>query len=134
MASVLQATAPTKEIKEFLTEFYRLSDTPEEHEAWINSFTSDAFIQIGAQKAEGAAEIRKLRGWMWEVLKESKHTVSKIFLSSEAGEPEIAIFGNGRFSLTSGADIDGTFAGHVAFRRLGDELKIAIYNIYNQNQ
>ncbi|KAI9147353.1 Trichothecene biosynthesis transcription regulator TRI10 [Paramyrothecium foliicola] len=54
MTSIVQSSAPTKEIQAFLTEFYKYSDTPSEHEAWIKSFTDDAYVQIAKQKAEGA--------------------------------------------------------------------------------
>ena len=45
---------PGKNIQSFITNFYRISDNPEENERWINTFTKDAQVQIGADKAHGS--------------------------------------------------------------------------------
>lgn len=42
-----------KELQKFAIEFYRISDMAEENERWVQSFTEDAKIQIGADKARG---------------------------------------------------------------------------------
>lgn len=44
---------PDQEIQSFITNFYRISDNPEEDERWVNSFSEDAHVQIGADEAHG---------------------------------------------------------------------------------
>jgi len=41
------------DIKTFFEEFYKLSDTPEAHEQYANSFTSDATVVMGIKKVTG---------------------------------------------------------------------------------
>jgi len=40
-------------IKTFFEEFYKLSDTPEAHEQYANSFTKDATVVMGIKKVVG---------------------------------------------------------------------------------
>ncbi|KAI9147305.1 hypothetical protein HJFPF1_13344 [Paramyrothecium foliicola] len=140
MASVVQSSAPSKDINSFITEFYRLSDTPAENEPWISAFTSDAYVQIGPQKATGSEdaygsiEIRKLRGWIWDVLAESKHNVSKILESTDETSPEIALFGDATFLTKDQATFKATWAGHVELKKEGEELKISSYRVWSQNE
>lgn len=54
MTSLVESSAPGADIQSFITNFYRLSDDPETHEPWINAFTTDAYVQIGSQKAKGS--------------------------------------------------------------------------------
>lgn len=53
MGSVVQSNDLGKDAQSVLREFLRLSDTPEEHESWINSFTSDGHVEIGGRTAQG---------------------------------------------------------------------------------
>lgn len=39
---------------DFITNFYRRSDNSEENQGWVDSFTQDAFVQIGVDKASGS--------------------------------------------------------------------------------
>lgn len=43
-----------QELQKFAIEFYRISDNPEENQRWVDSFTEDAQVQIGADKAQGS--------------------------------------------------------------------------------
>jgi hypothetical protein len=40
-------------IRAFLSDFYRISDRPEENERWVEQFTADARVAIGSGKATG---------------------------------------------------------------------------------
>ncbi|EEU46609.1 uncharacterized protein NECHADRAFT_79373 [Fusarium vanettenii 77-13-4] len=77
-----------KELQDFVTSFYRLSDNPEENQRWVDSFTDDANVQIGADKAQGSEDFRTR---MWAHIQERKHTVLKVFpgkfTGSDASEP-----------------------------------------------
>ncbi|CAM1505412.1 Fc.00g110490.m01.CDS01 [Cosmosporella sp. VM-42] len=84
----------TADVRSFITNFYLLSDNPEENERWISSFTEDAYVQMGADKAQGSEgklhlrngnKIRELRGRMWSTVKERKHRVLKAFPGQFAG-------------------------------------------------
>ena len=43
-----------EDLRSFITNFYSLSDRQEENEQWINSFTEDAHVKIGADEAQGS--------------------------------------------------------------------------------
>jgi hypothetical protein len=43
-----------QELQDFVTSFYRLSDNHEENQRWVDSFTDDANVQIGADKVQGS--------------------------------------------------------------------------------
>lgn len=49
-----------KELQQFAIDFYRISDNPEENQRWVDSFTEDASVQIGADKARGSKGISML--------------------------------------------------------------------------
>lgn len=50
-----EATGPLPAgLDDFLASFYRVSDQPEENEQWVHTFTEDADVQIGADKAHGS--------------------------------------------------------------------------------
>ena len=40
-------------IKAYFEEFYKLSDTPDAHEAYTNAFTEDATLIMASKKAQG---------------------------------------------------------------------------------
>ncbi len=40
-------------IKAFFEEFYQISDTPDMHEAYADSFTKDAVLIMASKRAEG---------------------------------------------------------------------------------
>jgi len=40
-------------IKTFFEEFYRVSDTPEAHERYVENFTEDAVLVMGSKKGVG---------------------------------------------------------------------------------
>lgn len=43
-----------KELQKFAIEFYQISDNPEDNQRWVDSFTDEARVQIGADKARGS--------------------------------------------------------------------------------
>ncbi|KAF4446695.1 hypothetical protein FALBO_17044 [Fusarium albosuccineum] len=43
-----------QDLQQFITNFYRISDNPEKNQQWVNSFTQEANVQIGADKAQGS--------------------------------------------------------------------------------
>jgi hypothetical protein len=40
-------------IKQFYEEFYKISDTPDAHEKYAQSFTEDATVVMGSKTAKG---------------------------------------------------------------------------------
>ncbi|KAM0346449.1 hypothetical protein ACHAPU_005514 [Fusarium lateritium] len=68
-----------QELQKFAIEFYRISDKPEENQRWVDSFTEDAQVQIGADKAQGSKDLAEFRTRMWAHIKERRHNVHKVF-------------------------------------------------------
>ncbi|KAK1239763.1 hypothetical protein MKX07_001217 [Trichoderma sp. CBMAI-0711] len=140
-------------IRAFLSEFYRISDRPEENERWVEQFTADARVAIGSGKATGTEELRTMREGMWSVVAKRKHTVVKVFPGRfEDGDDGRAAEGDGRCELMLYGDVayttkDGdsstvAWAGHGILRKVrvhgegegeGEEeeaWKFAEYRVY----
>jgi hypothetical protein len=80
------------------------------------------------------AEIRKLRGWIFDVIAESKHTVSKILKSSEGSDPECMLIGDAKFLTKDQLAVSSSWAGHVELKKQGDEWKLASYRVWSQTE
>jgi hypothetical protein len=97
-------------------------------------------------RAYQVVEIRELRGRMWSVVRERKHTVSKVFpaqfrearVPGEAVECECMMFGEVEYRTEDGA-VEATtvpWAGHGVLRKetVGEreEWKFAQYRVWLQ--
>ncbi|KAF7551507.1 hypothetical protein G7046_g7705 [Stylonectria norvegica] len=131
---------PDATIQDFITNFYRISDDERDNEQWVQSFTSDAKIQIGADKAEGTKDIREMRGKMWTTVKTRKHTVFKVFPGVFKGPEsqaashhvEAMLLGEASFITRDERTIEASWTGHAVLRKDGEEWKFASYRIWIQ--
>ncbi|RMJ09684.1 hypothetical protein CDV36_010709 [Fusarium kuroshium] len=127
-----------QELQDFVTSFYRLSDNPEENQRWVDSFTEDANVQIGADKAQGSEEIPDFRTRMWAHIQERKHTVLKVFpgkfTGSDASERECMLLGEASFLTRDGRTIEAGWSAHAVVRRVQGQWKFAQYRVWVQNE
>jgi hypothetical protein len=79
-------------------------------------------------------EIRKLRGWIWDVLAESKHKVSKVMKSNDSNEPECMLIGDGFFLTKDKTPVNASWAGHIEMKKEGEEWKLSSYRVWSQNE
>ncbi|KAH7267480.1 uncharacterized protein BKA55DRAFT_684748 [Fusarium redolens] len=91
-----------KELQQFAIDFYRISDNPEENQRWVDSFTEDASVQIGADKARGSKDLAEFRSRMWKHIKERRHTVLKVFPGRFSDSNECMILGEVSVTTTDG--------------------------------
>ncbi|KAJ5936892.1 hypothetical protein N7466_003342 [Penicillium verhagenii] len=65
--------------KRFLDLFYLLTDAPMEHAKYVECFTANAVVSVGAKFIKGREGIRALRSSMWETVKERRHQPKQVF-------------------------------------------------------
>ncbi|KAJ5676265.1 hypothetical protein N7462_009162 [Penicillium macrosclerotiorum] len=66
-------------LKRFLHSFYLLTDVAGEIEKYLQCFTPDALVLIGAREIRGREGIRALRTSMWETVKKRTHRPKQVF-------------------------------------------------------
>lgn len=49
----VQDLLPDPEIRTFITNFYRISDSPDSNELWVSHFTTDAQVTMGNDTGRG---------------------------------------------------------------------------------
>ncbi|KAG8161485.1 hypothetical protein KVR01_008472 [Diaporthe batatas] len=135
-------------VKDFITKFYGVSDTPGKNQEWLDFFHHDATLVMGLQEATGKTDILKVREGMWEKVQARKHTVYQVFPATFNGaggaggagggnEVELMLYGDVVYKLKGGpegeeAKVD--WAGRARLTRAaeGGEWKFAYYRVYLQ--
>ncbi|KAI9736791.1 MAG: hypothetical protein M1834_000995 [Cirrosporium novae-zelandiae] len=127
-------------VLKFLEKFYEISDNPNAHDTYVNSFTDDATFKLGSKIAQGTSEIKSLRASMWEYVKSRKHTIHKVFpFGSDA--LEVMLYGDVEYELKKDGSGDGDggvrdvkeWAGRAVLRVVGGsegEVKLGFYQVY----
>ncbi|KAF4984455.1 hypothetical protein FZEAL_356 [Fusarium zealandicum] len=126
-----------KDLRDFVTNFYRLSDKAEDNQNWVDSFTQDARVQIGADKAQGSQEISDFRTRMWAHVQERKHTVLKVFpgrfTKPDGSERECMLLGEANFLTRDGRSIEAQWSAHAVVSKVQDQWRFAQYRVWVQN-
>ncbi|KAJ4268703.1 hypothetical protein NW762_002770 [Fusarium torreyae] len=124
-----------KELQKFAIEFYRISDKPEENQRWVDSFTEDAKVQIGADKARGSKDLAQFRSRMWSHIKERKHTVHKVFPGRFAGseDSEVMLLGEVSVTTTDGRLKEAAWSAHAVIKKVDGQWKFREYRVWLQN-
>ncbi|KAJ5935967.1 hypothetical protein N7454_005265 [Penicillium verhagenii] len=65
--------------KKFLDLFYLLTDAPTEDAKYVECFTANAVVSVGATVIKGREGIRALRASMWETVKKRRHQPKQVF-------------------------------------------------------
>ncbi|KAF4493751.1 Fungal specific transcription factor [Fusarium agapanthi] len=121
-----------KELQQFAIDFYRISDNPEENQRWIESFTEDASVQIGADKARGSKDLVEFRSRMWKHIKERKHTVLKVFPGRFSDSNECMILGDVSVTTTDGRLKEAAWSAHAVVRKVDGQWKFSQYRVWLQ--
>ncbi|KAF5239761.1 hypothetical protein FANTH_9840 [Fusarium anthophilum] len=142
-----------KELQQFAIDFYRISDNPEENQRWVDSFTEDASVQIGADKARGskgismlssppsfcwdnelirAIDLVEFRSRMWKHIKERKHTVLKVFPGRFSDSNECMILGDVSVTTTDGRLKEAAWSAHAVVRKVDGQWKFSQYRVWLQ--
>ncbi|EMT64074.1 hypothetical protein ACKRZS_014160 [Fusarium odoratissimum] len=121
-----------KELQQFAIDFYRISDNPEENQRWVDSFTEDASVQIGADKARGSKDLVEFRSRMWKHIKERKHTVLKVFPGRFSDSNECMILGEVSVTTTDGRLKEAAWSAHAVVRKVDGQWKFSQYRVWLQ--
>lgn len=123
-------------IKEFITTFYGVSDTPGKNQEWLDFYQDDATLVMAKAEATGKKDILKIREGMWETVEARKHTVYKAFpvsFGDKEDEAEVMMYGDVVYKLKGSADEEKVdWAGYAKLVRTGKEWKFAYYRVYLQ--
>ncbi|KAK3068216.1 hypothetical protein LTR53_014403 [Teratosphaeriaceae sp. CCFEE 6253] len=117
------------EIRSYFETFYATSDTPDGHEKYAASFTTDAKLIMASNAVQGRAEILNMRRGMWEKVAKRSHKPEKIFAFGP-GSDEVMLFGTVDYELKDGkkTTLDWSARAHLA--REEGELKMSFYQVY----
>ncbi|PKS05384.1 hypothetical protein jhhlp_008759 [Lomentospora prolificans] len=100
------------EIVQFLESFYRISDTPGDHDNYVDQFEEDATFIVAGKRNRGRDEIMKQRISMWDLVKERKHTVYQIFPYGNDAT-DFMLIGLVNYQLKTGGSKDVEWAGRA---------------------
>ncbi|KAL2755431.1 hypothetical protein ACRALDRAFT_1076934 [Sodiomyces alcalophilus JCM 7366] len=90
-------------ILSFFEDFYRVSDTPNDHQAYADNFTDDATFILASKVSRGRSEILSTREGMWENIASRKHTPAKIFPYGNNSH-EFMLYGDVDFTFKNGGE------------------------------
>ncbi|KAM0218910.1 hypothetical protein ACHAPA_001605 [Fusarium lateritium] len=123
-----------KELQKFAIEFYRISDSPEENQRWVDSFTEDAQVQIGADKAQGSKDLAEFRTRMWAHIKERRHKVLKVFPGrfADSKSSEAMLLGEVSVTTTDGRLKEAAWSAHAVVRKVDGQWKFSSYRVWLQ--
>jgi hypothetical protein len=113
----------------FFKKFYEVSDTPSAHEAYADSFTSDATFQIGIKQVKGKDDIFAMRKGMWEVVTSRKHTVYKVFPYG-ANATELMLYGKVQYGFKDGRETSVDWAARAEMFEEGGNWRFKFYQVY----
>jgi hypothetical protein len=117
-------------IVSFFEKFYAVSDDPEAHEEYAQSFVPDADFTMGAKKTQGYKGILELRHGLWTgPVKTRKHTLHKIFPFG-AGSNELMLYGDVGYGLKNGKEVTCEWAARAVMAEYEGGLRFKLYQVY----
>ncbi|KAK0623554.1 hypothetical protein B0T14DRAFT_564897 [Immersiella caudata] len=133
-------TSTDSTVREFITDFFKISDAPDLTDEWVGFFRNDATLVMGNNSSKGRAEIRKLRLGMWESVIGRRHTLGRVFVvpgGFEGVEGVVEYMMEGRVDYQprdGAAPYSVDFAGHARLQRDGPAASwgFAYYRVYLQ--
>ncbi|KAI6781178.1 fungal specific transcription factor [Emericellopsis cladophorae] len=117
------------EIKSFFENFYAISDTPGDHDKYVDQFAPDATFVLASNKSTGHEQIKQMRLGMWANVTSRKHTIPKI---APLNDSEFLLYGTVAFELKSGDKAALDWAGRAEIERISDDGKwrFKFYQVY----
>jgi len=117
----------------FFERFYAVSDDPNAHEEYAQSFVPDADFTMGAKKTAGYKGILELRHGLWSgPIKTRKHTLHKIFPfgATSEGSKELMLYGNVDYGLKNGKAVTCEWAARAVMAEYEGGLRFKLYQVY----
>ncbi|KAJ4304750.1 hypothetical protein N0V90_000278 [Kalmusia sp. IMI 367209] len=115
--------------KKFFEDFYAISDNPDAHDAYVQSFTKDAALIMASKKAQGSEEILALRKGLWEKVSSRVHAPLKIFPYGPNSN-EVMLHGTVKYDLKVGGESSVDWAAHARLVKDGEHVKMEFYQVY----
>jgi len=115
----------------FFEEFYKTSDTPDAHEKYADSFTSDATLIMASKKTVGREGILAMRKGMWAAVASRLHTPLKIFpFGSDSNE--FMLYGTVAYTFKDGgkANVEWAARANITQSSLQGPWKLGFYQVY----
>ncbi|KIV78567.1 hypothetical protein PV11_06211 [Exophiala sideris] len=114
----------------FFERFYAVSDDPEAHEEYAQSFVPNADFAMGAKKTVGYDGILELRHGLWTgPVKTRKHSLTKIFPFG-SGSNELMLYGTVDYGLKNGKEVTVDWAARAVMAEHQGALKFKLYQVY----
>ncbi|RCK59478.1 hypothetical protein Cantr_07205 [Candida viswanathii] len=119
------------EFKEFVTSFYKASDTPPSTpDAYLDYFTPESPLIMGLARVKGHDEITQLRQTMWEKVAKRHHVVENV---AEIAPHDVLINGYVEYLLKDGNLATTEWAAHMKVTQEGSAVggyKMEFYQVY----
>ncbi|POR34367.1 Uncharacterized protein TPAR_05444 [Tolypocladium paradoxum] len=115
-------------ILDFFETFYRISDTPGHHDAYVANFTDDATF-ILASKMGPFPEILATRQAMWAQVASRKHAPTKIFPFG-GDSREFMLYGTVEFVFKDGRHGELPWAARAVMDNSTGKWLMSFYQVY----
>ncbi|QDS73594.1 hypothetical protein FKW77_001545 [Venturia effusa] len=115
--------------KTFFEEFYRISDTPDAHDRYVEQFTEGATLIMASRVCKGSGEILALRHGMWDKIASRKHVPIKIFPFG-ADSDEVMLYGTVDYGLKEGGESRVDWAARAHLVEDCGKVKMDFYQVY----
>ncbi|MCJ1256431.1 hypothetical protein MMC24_004252 [Lignoscripta atroalba] len=116
-------------IQRFFETFYKLSDTPDAHQAYAELFTEHGTLIIGSKVSKGQPEILAFRQVMWEHVASRSHKPLKVFPFGQHAD-EMMLYGTVGFGMKNGKSNELDWAARAHLVKEGGEMKLDYYQVY----
>ncbi|KAF2637270.1 hypothetical protein P280DRAFT_113591 [Massarina eburnea CBS 473.64] len=115
--------------KKFFEDFYKVSDTPDIHEQYVENFTKDATLVMAQTKVQGTEGILALRKGLWDRVSVRHHRPYKIFPFGPDSD-EVMLHGNVDFELKDGSTQTKDWSAHAHLVKVDGVVKMKFYQVY----
>ncbi|KIN03435.1 hypothetical protein OIDMADRAFT_158131 [Oidiodendron maius Zn] len=119
------------DIKDFIHQFYIMSDTPNVSKEYVNCFTNDARAIFGPVTCDGHDAIRRSREATWanQNVLSRRHIVEEVFPFGKDCN-EAMLRGVVELVLKVGQPISLVWSARATYVKEGDQVKMRFYQVY----
>lgn len=139
--SVFPSTFTDEKVKEFVTAFFKASDTkppaPPSVDPYTTYFSSSPVLKMGSLPESASIEdIAATRQKMWKGVASRHHVVKKVFVNNEPGTKadEIILSGTVEYGLEDGKTNTVSWVSRMIFdekeREENDNVVLKFYQVY----
>ncbi|CAF9940339.1 MAG: hypothetical protein ALECFALPRED_008524 [Alectoria fallacina] len=125
-SSYLSTPEVPSSLRQFFETFYKISDTPEAHDKYVDCFTKDAVIIMARGNVEGCDGILSLRHKMWSAVSSRSHHPTKIFPFARVSESEaeVMLYGTVEYGFKEGGRDGKDWAARALLVNSGSEGEV----------